>query len=47
MYSVNRDSITLYRSRCLYFHGSPYFNVSDAFDAVSESLEGLRNDKYE
>jgi len=46
VYGVNKDSITSYRSRYLYFHGSPYFYVSDAFDAMSEWLEGLRNDKY-
>ena len=39
MYGVNRDSKLRYCFRYLYFHGSPYFPVSNAFDAVSELLD--------
>mgnify|MGYP000450581843 CR=1 FL=1 len=36
---LNKDSKLRYCFRYLYFHGSPYFHVSDAFDAVSELLD--------
>ena len=39
MYGVNRDSITSVRSCYLYLRASPYFHVSDVFDAVSELLD--------
>ena len=39
MYGVNRDSKLRYCFRYLYFHGSPYFPVSNAFDAVYELLD--------
>ena len=39
VYDANRDSKLRYCFRYLYFHGSPYFHVSDAFDAVSELLD--------
>ena len=40
MYGVNRDSITSISLAPLsVFHESPYFHVSDAFDAVYEMLD--------
>ena len=39
MYGVNRDSITSISFSLSVFSWSPYFHVSDAFDAVSELLD--------
>ena len=39
VYGVNGDSKLRYCFRYLYFHGNPYFHVSDGFDAVSELLD--------